>query len=133
MGLGEAMIIAGIGCRKGTPASEIETAVSTALAQAGLDRATIGMIATSAAKGAEPGIAGAAAVLGVPLTVVPPADLAAASERVATRSQRVLALAGVPSVAEAAALAAGGAAARLIVPRIVVGAATCALVEGGGT
>jgi cobalt-precorrin 5A hydrolase len=125
------MIIAGIGCRKGTPASEIETAVSAALARAGLDRATIGMIATSAAKRAEPGIAGAAAVLGVPLAVVPPADLAAAGERVATRSQRVLMLAGVPSVAEAAALAAGGAAARLIVPRIVVGAATCALVEGG--
>jgi cobalt-precorrin 5A hydrolase len=132
MGLGEAMIIAGIGCRKGTPAAEIETAVSAALARAGLDRAAIGMIATSTAKEAEPGIAGTAAALGVPLAVVPSADLAAAGGRVATRSQRVLALAGVPSVAEAAALAAGGAAARLIVPRIVVGAATCALVEGGG-
>jgi cobalt-precorrin 5A hydrolase len=103
--------------------------VSTALARAGLDRAAIGMIATSAAKEAEPGIAGAAAALGVPLTLVATADLATAGERVATRSQRVLALAGVPSVAEAAALAAGGAAARLIVPRIVVGAATCALAE----
>jgi cobalt-precorrin 5A hydrolase len=133
MGVGEAMIIAGIGCRKGTPAVEIETAVSAALAWAGLDRAAVGMLATSAAKESEPGIAGAAAALGVPLAVVAPADLAAAGERVATRSQRVLALAGVPSVAEAAALVVGGAAARLIVPRIVVGAATCALVEGGGT
>jgi cobalt-precorrin 5A hydrolase len=133
MGVGEALIIAGIGCRKGTPAVEIETAVSAALARAGLDRAAIGVIATSAAKESEPGIAGAAAALGVPLAVVAPADLAAAGERVATRSQRVLALAGVPSVAEAAALAVGGAAARLIVPRIVVGEATCALVEGGGT
>jgi cobalt-precorrin 5A hydrolase len=138
MGMGEAMIIAGIGCRKGTPAAEIETAVSAALAQAGLDRAAIGMIATSAAKEDEPGIARAAAALGVPLAVVPDGDLAAAGGRVATRSQRVLALAGVHSVAEAAALAAGGTAARLIVPRIVVGTATCALVEaahvedGGG-
>jgi cobalt-precorrin 5A hydrolase len=130
--MGETMIIAGIGCRKGTPAAEIETAVSAALAQAGLGRAAIDMLATSAAKESEPGIAGVAAALGVPLTVVPPAELAAAGERVTTRSQRVLALAGVPSVAEAAALAAGGTAARLIVPRIVVGAATCALVEGGG-
>jgi cobalt-precorrin 5A hydrolase len=130
--MGEAMIIAGIGCRKGTPAAEIETAVSAALAQAGLGRAAIDMLATSAAKETEPGIAGVAASLGVPLTVVPPAELAAAGERVTTRSQRVLALVGVPSVAEAAALAAGGTAARLIVPRIVVGAATCALVEGGG-
>jgi len=125
------MIIAGIGCRKGTSAAEIETALSAALAQAGLDRAAIGMLATSAAKESEPGIAGVAAAFGVPLVIVPHADLAAAGERVATRSERVLALAGVPSVAEAAALAAGGAAARLIVPRIVVGAATCALVEGG--
>jgi cobalt-precorrin 5A hydrolase len=123
------MIIAGIGCRKGTPAAEIEMAVSAALARAGLDRAAIGMLATSAAKQSEPGIAGAAAILGVPLALVHVAELAAAGERVTTRSERVLALAGVPSVAEAAALAAGGAAARLIVPRIVVGAATCALVE----
>jgi cobalt-precorrin 5A hydrolase len=123
------MIIAGIGCRKGTPAAEIETAVSTALARARLDRGAIGMIATSSAKEGEPGIAGAAAALGVPLTLVATAELATAGERVATRSQRVLALAGVPSVAEAAALAAGGAAARLIVPRVVVGAATCALAE----
>jgi cobalt-precorrin 5A hydrolase len=126
------MIIAGIGCRKGTPATEIEMAVSAALARAGLDRAAIGMMATSATKEGEPGIAGAAAALGVPLTVVDAADLVAAGARTATRSQRVLALAGVPSVAEAAALAAGGAAARLIVPRMVVGAATCALVEGDG-
>jgi cobalt-precorrin 5A hydrolase len=132
MGVGEAMIIAGIGCRRGTPAAEIETAVSAALARAGLDRAAIGMMATSATKESEPGIAGAAAALGVPLAVVPAADLSAAGERVATRSQRVLTLMGVPSVAEAAALAAGGAEARLIVPRVVVGAATCALVEGGG-
>ena len=63
MVVGEAMIIAGIGCRKGTPAAEIETAVSAALAQAGLDRAAIGMLATSAAKEGEPGIVGAAAAL----------------------------------------------------------------------
>jgi cobalt-precorrin 5A hydrolase len=132
MGLGETMIIAGIGCRKGAPAVEIETAVSAALTQAGLDHAAISMIATSSAKESEPGILRAASALGVPLTVVSDADLATASERVATRSQRVLALAGVPSVAEAAALAAGGAASRLIVPRVVVGTATCALVEGGG-
>ena len=42
-----------------------------------------------------------------------------------------MALAGVPSVAEAAALAAGGPDARLIVPRIAVGPATCALAATG--
>jgi cobalt-precorrin 5A hydrolase len=34
---------------------------------------------------------------------------------------------GIPSVAEAAALAGGGPTARLIVPRIAIGTATCAL------
>jgi cobalt-precorrin 5A hydrolase len=43
----------------------------------------------------------------------------------------VIALAGVPSVAEAAALAAAGPAARLIVARIAVGPATCALADAG--
>jgi cobalt-precorrin 5A hydrolase len=38
----------------------------------------------------------------------------------------------VPSVAEAAALAAGGPAARLIAPRIAVGPATCALADSRG-
>jgi cobalt-precorrin 5A hydrolase len=39
----------------------------------------------------------------------------------------VLALTGVPSVAEAAALAAAGPLAHLIGPRLVIGSATCAL------
>jgi cobalt-precorrin 5A hydrolase len=38
---------------------------------------------------------------------------------------------GVPTVAEAAALAAAGPAARLLGPRLVVGAATCALAASG--
>ena len=46
---------------------------------------------------------------------------------------RVLALTGVPSVSEAAALAAAGPTARLIAPRIAVGPATCALAAVGDT
>jgi cobalt-precorrin 5A hydrolase len=38
---------------------------------------------------------------------------------------------GVSSVAEAAALSAGGADARLVVPRIAIGPATCALAASG--
>jgi cobalt-precorrin 5A hydrolase len=59
--------------------------------------------------------------------LVSEADLEAASPRTETRSERVLALTGVASVAEAAALAAAGPAARLISPRLVIGSATCAL------
>jgi cobalt-precorrin 5A hydrolase len=132
MDLDEAMIVAGIGCRKGTAAAQIEAAIAAALARAGLSVAAVGAVATSAAKGDEPGIAAAASSIGVPLVLVARDDLAAAGARAATRSERVLALTGVPSVAEAAALAAGGPAARLIAPRIAVGPATCALADSGG-
>jgi cobalt-precorrin 5A hydrolase len=129
--MGEAMIVAGVGCRRGTGAAQIEAAIDAALARAGLGIAAIRLIATSAAKGNEPGIATAASSIGVPLVLVAEDELTAAGTRAVTRSQRVLALTGVPSVAEAAALAAGGPAARLIAPRIAVGPVTCALADSG--
>lgn len=132
MGVDEAMIVAGIGCRKGASADDIGAAIARALDHAGFATNSLDLIATSAAKGGEPGIAAAAAALGVPLVLVPQSDLEAAGERTQTRSERVVALMGVPSVAEAAALAAGGPQARLILPRLAVGPATCALVETGG-
>jgi cobalt-precorrin 5A hydrolase len=132
MGVGEAMIVAGVGCRKGTAGAEIEAAIAAALARAGLGIAAVRVVATSAVKSGEPGIAAAAASIGVPLVFVAQDELAAAGARAATRSERVLAHTGVPSVAEAAALAAGGPAARLIAPRIAVGPATCALADSGG-
>ena len=132
MDMDQAVIIAGVGCRKGTGAAEIEAAIAAALDRAGLGIAAVGVVATSAAKGSEPGIAAAASSIGVPLVLVAQDELAAAGVRAATRSERVLALTGVPSVAEAAALAAGGPAARLVAPRIAVGPATCALADSGG-
>jgi cobalt-precorrin 5A hydrolase len=130
--VGEAMIVAGVGCRKGTAAADIEAAIDAALADVGLGSAAVRLIATSTAKASEPGIAAAAVSMGVPLAFVAEEDLAATGGRTRTRSDRVLALTGVPSVAEAAALAAGGPAARLIAPRIAVGPATCALVDTEG-
>ncbi len=127
------MIVAGIGCRKGASAAEIEAVIAAALARAGLGEDRLGLIATPAFKGGERGIMAAALARGVPLVLVPQGDLEAAGARTATRSERVLAFAGVPAVAEAAALAAGGSAARLIAPRIAMGPATCALAQAGGT
>jgi len=123
------MIVAGIGCRKGARAADIEAAIVAAFARLGVATTELRLIATSAAKGGEPGIAAAALAIGVPLVLISQGDLATAGVRAATRSERVIALTGVPSVAEAAALAAGGPAARLIVPRMAVGPATCALAD----
>jgi cobalt-precorrin 5A hydrolase len=131
MGLDQAMIVAGVGCRAGASAREIEAAVAAALDRAGVDADSLGAIATSPAKGGEPGIAAVASERGVKLVVVPQPEFEAAGLRAVTRSERVLALTGVPSVAEAAALAAGGPASRLLAPRIAVGAATCALAIAG--
>lgn len=121
------MIVAGIGCRRDAPAPDIEAAIRAALARANLGAGALDVIATIAAKRGEAGIQATAEKLGIAIVVVAEADLKAAADRTATRSERVLALTGVPSVAEAAALAAAGPAARLISPRLVVGAAACAL------
>jgi cobalt-precorrin 5A hydrolase len=65
------------------------------------------------------------------IAVVAQADLVSAGARTLTRSERVLAMTGVPSVSEAAALAAAGPGARLLAPRVAVGPATCALAITG--
>jgi len=121
------MIVAGIGCKRGAGAPDIEAAIRAALARAGIALEALDVIATIEPKHDEAGIEAAAAKLGVAVVVVANAALKIAGERTATRSARVLALTGVPSVAEAAALAAAGPSARLLGPRLAIGAATCAL------
>ena len=126
------MIVAGVGCRRGAPASDIEAAIRAALVRADIAADALDGIATIAAKNAEIGIRAAAEKFGVSVVLVSDADLQAAEARTQTRSERVRALTGVPSVAEAAALAAAGPSARLISPRLVIGAATCALAASDG-
>jgi cobalt-precorrin 5A hydrolase len=121
------MIVAGVGCKRGTPAPEIEGAVRAALKRANIGADALDAIATIAAKQDEAGILAAANTLGVAVVVMSETDCRAASDRTRTRSQRSLAHTGLPSAAESAALAAAGPAAELLGERLVVGAATCAL------
>jgi cobalt-precorrin 5A hydrolase len=131
MDVDQAMIIAGVGCRAGASAHEVEAAIAAALERAGIAASALSLIATSSAKSAEPGIAAAASERGVKFVVVPQADFETAGARAVTRSERVLELTGVPSVSEAAALAAGGPSSRLLMPRVAVGPVTCALATIG--
>ena len=59
------MIIAGVGCRRGASAHEIEAAIAQALARRNLAPGALGLIATAEAKADEAGISEAAAALGV--------------------------------------------------------------------
>ena len=128
MGLAQAMLIAGLGCRRGVAAASIEGAVMAALLAAGLPRTALHALATSAVKAAEPGMQQAAATLALPLHAMTPEALLAAAPGCVTHSPRVQAVAGVPSLAEAAALAGAGPGATLITPRVAFAReATCAL------
>ena len=121
------MIAAGIGCKCGASAPDIEAAIQAALVRANITVDSVDVIATIEAKSAEAGIRAAAKKLGVAVVIVRERELALVGDRVETHSERVLALAGVGSVAEAAALAAAGPSARLILRRVATGSATCAL------
>jgi cobalt-precorrin 5A hydrolase len=127
MDMEKAVIVAGVGCRRGAATQDIESALHAALARAGVSADALSVIATGEAKQGERGIETLAAKLGVKLMLISDDELKAAGDRATTRSDRVLALIGLPSLAEAAALAAAGPSARLIVSRLIVGAATCAL------
>jgi cobalt-precorrin 5A hydrolase len=123
MDLGQTVVVAGIGCRSGVSAEQVESALAAAL---GPGR-SLSVIATPTAKGHEPGIIAAAAARGVPLVLISQADLEAASQATLTRSDHSMSAMNVHSVAEAAALAGAGPQSRLLGPRIAVGPVTCAL------
>ena len=130
MDLGEAVIVAGVGCRKAISAAQVESAIDSALLHNGLAAHQLERIAVPAVKGAEAGIVAAAAARGVPLMLITQNALEAADVHTLTRSTRSMDTLNVHSVAEAAALAAAGPGARLLAPRIAVGPVTCALAEG---
>jgi cobalt-precorrin 5A hydrolase len=120
----QTMIAIGVGCRRFTPAEAIEALIRQALARTD---ASATALFTIEDKAEEPGLIEAANRLGLTLTFLTRDALRAQAPRVRTRSRRAEAEFGVPSVAEAAALAGAGANAALIVPRITADGVTCAI------
>lgn len=125
------MIVAGIGCRRYANAQAIDELLTTALALHGIDDSKLALIVTEAGKVQEPGLRMVARRRGVELRGVTTGDLAGMAEHVLTRSDRVLAAKGVPSVAEAAALFSAGPGGRLLSARIANPHATCAIASSG--
>nr|WP_181704202.1 cobalamin biosynthesis protein [Chthonobacter albigriseus] len=131
--MGEAVsatLAIGLGCRSGVAVEAVLALVKTALSRT--EGRPLALF-TAAEKENEPALTAAAAVLGLPLVFVPRRDLEAAADRAVTRSERVVALFGVPSVAETAALAGAGPDGRLVLPRISADGVTCAIAATGGT
>ena len=121
----DAVIVAGFGFRTGVG----EAALAEVLAQACGERR---VAALAAPQDKAPALAVLAGQLGLPVIAVEAAAMAGVETP--TRSARVQAARGVGSVAEAAALAAAGPGARIIVGRVISAdrQATCALAEGTG-
>jgi len=124
------MIVAGVGFRQGVAAEEIGALVFRALDTMSLAPRLLSRLATAGTRAHEPGLIEAARQLGVPVTAIGPDALAVAAPDVRTQSERVRALYGVGSVAEAAALACAGDGAELLLGRIASARATCALARG---
>ena len=120
----------GIGCRSGVSGMVIAELIERALEIAARPD-TPAALFTVVDKAQETGIGEAAASLGLALVHLPRAALAAVADKVATRSEKVIELFGVPSIAEGAALAGAGPGCRLVVERMADRGATVAVAIGG--
>jgi len=129
---GEAMIVAGLGFRRGAEAGEIVALVGEALARASLAPGALSRLATAESLAVLPAFAEAARRLAVAAVPVHRDGLAAAAPNTRTLSARSLVAHGVGSVAEAAALGAAGPGAALVLERIASASVTCALARSAG-
>lgn len=126
------MIVMGIGCRRGSTASQILDAVHATAAAAGLHAAKIDALATASFKKDERGLLTAADALNLPLREVSRERLECGDADQVTSSTVVEAHVGVGSVCEAAALSVAGANSRLLMPKQSYPSVTCAIAQGGG-
>lgn len=116
-------LIVGVGARRGVPASELDEAIEAALAGAGLSVDDVAVLATVDRRAAEPAFRELAALRGWALLGFTAGELAAvAVPHPSTTTERHT---GTPSVAEAAAIKAGGAlvAGKQTFTRVVVASA----------
>ncbi|MGO4704610.1 cobalamin biosynthesis protein [Microvirga sp. 2MCAF38] len=124
------MIVAGLGFRDETTADDIAALLMRALEHASLSLNELSHLATIEAKAEQPSLVAVARQLGKDIVAIGPVDLQRFAPMVQTHSSRVMALHGVGSVAEAAALCAVGKNAKLRLPRIASERVTCALAQG---
>jgi len=125
------VIALGIGLSSRCTAQELLDLVERLCATHGVSSENIGSLGTAAGRETLPAAAATAARLGLAIVPLASARLMPTAARCFSRSERSLTLAGVPSVAEAAALALLDPDGRLLGPRLASAHATAALAEGG--
>jgi cobalt-precorrin 5A hydrolase len=126
-----ALLVAGLGCRKGCSRVELEALLHRALRDHGLTVAALSCLASSEIKANEPGLHALAAHLRLPLALLSATQLAPYDASVSEHSPRCKALTGSAGLAEASALAQaeimGNQKARLLCRKLRSANATCAL------
>ena len=119
----------GVGCERGCDADELVALVRETLQASDLAEAAVGAVVSLDLKMDEPAVHAAAAALGAPARFFDAARLEAETPRLATPSDAVYREVGCHGVAEGAALAAAGAAGRLLAAKRKSARATCAIAE----
>jgi len=120
-------LVIGVGCERHTPAGQIVALIRQVLDANGLASESIACIASIDVKSDEPAIHAAAAAFGIPARFFSADELRKETPRLKNPSPVVEQEVGVAGVAEAAALAAAGAQASLIVEKTKSLRATCAV------
>jgi cobalt-precorrin 5A hydrolase len=124
------VIVAGIGCRRGTTIAQLRAVLESALAAGGRDQACLAALAAPEHKRNEPALLELAETLRLPLHLIADEALIARTSDALTTSPAAATHLGIAvSPAEAAALAAAGPRSHLVAPRTVMGFVTCALAE----
>lgn len=117
----------GIGYESAASLADLAAAVAAALSSAGLPMAELAAVATIDQKAAAGLVAALADELGLPVRYFSATVLEAETPRLKNPSDAVFAAMGCHGVAEAAALAAAGPAADLILPKTASKGVTCAI------
>ncbi len=122
-------LVLGLGCERGTAAQEVIALAEEALRAAGRDRRRLAVVASLDTRAEEPAMSATARHFAVPFRTFDAATLEAETPRLAHPSDTVFRHTGCHGVAEASALAAAGAAGRLLVPKMKSAHATAAIAE----
>lgn len=121
--------VLGVGCERGASIADVRALAEEALSAVGIRARQVACLSSIDMKREEPAILALADYLEVPLRFFDAATLERETPRLKNPSELVFARVGCHGVAEAAALAAAGPSAILVVPKLKSAFSTAAIAE----